>query len=371
MARKFLYIVALLIVLTLGALTVLRYWAGDLSTLAFVPTAPFEELQPLESGAYADPGMWLARPGLGADDASRFLPEGAAMEKTSLGAAVFFVHSTSYFDKGRWNAPLGDKEAREQAQAFVRDMASPFNRSADIWAPRYRQATVGAFLTDSPDADRALDAAYSDVLMAFERFVATIDPDRPIVLAGHSQGAFHLRRLIAERIGKSPVKKRIAAAYLVGWPISLAHDIPKMGLAACTGPDKPGCVVSWQTFAEPAETASVQKGGAMRGWLDGTQGDGRPFLCSNPLDGMAGGAAAADTNRGTLLREEDGGEATLAAGMVQARCNDEGILLIGDPPDLGHWVLPGNNYHVYDIPLFWADLRRDVAERVEAWKATH
>ncbi len=43
---------------------------------------------------------------------------------------------------------------------------------------------------------------------------------------------------------------------------------------------------------------------------------------------------------------------------VAARCDERGLLLIGDPPELGPYVLPGNNYHVYDIPLFWAEPAR-------------
>jgi hypothetical protein len=27
------------------------------------------------------------------------------------------------------------------------------------------------------------------------------------------------------------------------------------------------------------------------------------------------------------------------------------------------FILPGNNFHVYDIPLFWANLRADVERR--------
>ena len=59
---------------------------------------------------------------------------------------------------------------------------------------------------------------------------------------------------------------------------------------------------------------------------------------------------------------------SLVSGMVPARCGKDGFLLIGEPPELGPYVLPGNNYHVYDIPLFWANLRADVARRVAAWK---
>jgi len=32
-------------------------------------------------------------------------------------------------------------------------------------------------------------------------------------------------------------------------------------------------------------------------------------------------------------------------------------------------VLPGNNYHVYDIPLFWANTKADVARRVDAMQS--
>ena len=40
------------------------------------------------------------------------------------------------------------------------------------------------------------------------------------------------------------------------------------------------------------------------------------------------------------------------------------------PPAIGPYVMPGNNYHVYDIPLFWANLRADMARRVAAWEHT-
>ena len=59
--------------------------------------------------------------------------------------------------------------------------------------------------------------------------------------------------------------------------------------------------------------------------------------------------------------------ADLVPGAVPARCDERGLLLIGDPPRMGEGVLPGDNYHVYDIPLFWANVQQDVVERVRAW----
>ena len=158
----------------------------------------------------------------------------------SVAAAVFFIHPTSYFDRTRWNAPLADTTANTRAELFTRGLASPFNAAREVWAPRYRQATFGAFLSGKPAAAQALDAAYGDVLAAFDSFVAEADPALPIVLVGHSQGALHLMRLLKDRVAGTPLAGRVAAAYVVGWPVSLTHDLPAMGLPACSGPDGEG-----------------------------------------------------------------------------------------------------------------------------------
>ena len=74
-------------------------------------------------------------------------------------------------------------------------------------------------------------------------------------------------------------------------------------------------------------------------------------------------------NLGTLKPNADLTSGELVPGAVPARCDARGLLLIGDPPELGPYVLPGNNYHVYDIPLFWANLRQDVGAQGEGMAA--
>ena len=59
----------------------------------------------------------------------------------------------------------------------------------------------------SEDAQKALDLAYGDVAAAFDQFVKEAG-DRPIILAGHSQGALHLERLLREKIAGKPIAKR-------------------------------------------------------------------------------------------------------------------------------------------------------------------
>ena len=60
--------------------------------------------------------------------------------------------------------------------------------------------------------------------------------------------------------------------------------------------------------------------------------------------------------------------ATFVPGAVGAHC-DKGLLILDGPaPALGSFVLPGNNYHVYDYALFWGAIRRDAERRLAAWR---
>lgn len=400
MARKFLYLIAAIILVIFGFGVAYQLNPGWFGRVAFVPSTQFVEQAAAAPNAYDDPAMWFARPGL-ADDPADWRPpvEGQkeaiaakaedgklvgsvkAAEATAANAepakgdaAIFFVHPTSYYSKASWNAPLDDADANYRATLFMQGMASAFGDAGEVWAPRYRQATLGAFLaTDRVTAGKAIDAAYRDVEQAFDAFLAAAPKNKPIILAGHSQGALHLTTLLRNRIAGTPLAKRIVAAYVIGWPISRDTDMAALGLPACETPEEKGCILSWASFAEPADTSMVI------GAYDGTIGfDGRPragtrMLCTNPLTGIPDTAAGPDANIGTLKPSEGFKAGVLIAKKVGAKCDDDrGFLLIGDAEAAQKYapsyVLPGNNYHVFDITLFWANVRADVLRRLAAYE---
>jgi hypothetical protein len=366
LARKFLYLVAFLIMLTIAAAFAYRLFGAQLIRSAMVPTARFEAEPALAGSAYDAPGMWLARPDI-ARNPALWTPPGYR-PTTKPVAAVFFVHPTSYLNRARWNAPLDDAEANARAALFLRGQASAFNGIGAIWAPRYRQATFGAFLTESQAAIDARALAYRDVLAAFDAFLAQIGPDQPIILAGHSQGALHLTQLLHDRIAGTPLAQRVVAAYVIGWPVSITADLPALGLPACTTPEQTGCILSWQSFAEPADPSLILDAFDATSGFTGASRRGTPLLCTNPLTGTPDSTAPASANKGTLYPSADLASATIAAGRVGARCEGRGILSIGSPPELvGNYVLPGNNYHVFDYSLFWANVRADAERRVAAF----
>jgi hypothetical protein len=363
-ARRFLWVIAILTFLVVAAAITYRLAGDTLMRWALVPSVAFTAPPASETPDYAKLASWAAHPGL-PGDAARWAPAGYTAAPRP-GAAVFFVAPTVLTDRSRWNAALTDEP--ERLEAYLRNQASLFNSVGAIWAPRYRQATYGAFLTTKPDAQKALDLAYSDVLAAFDVFVAAQPKDTPIILAGHSQGSLHLLRLLKERVAGTPLAQRIVAVYIPGWPVSVTADLPALGLPACHIADETGCILTWQSFAEPAEYKAIRDVFDAGTGLTGAKRLGTEMLCVNPIEGVVTTTAAPPTaNFGALVPEKGGG--TLRPKTIGAACTPTGILSIGaPPPGFGEYVLPGNNYHVFDFPLFWANLRADAERRVDRFR---
>ena len=366
LARRFLYAIAAIIFLILGVAIVWTLFGDRMLRFAFVPRVAFSA--PPGAVDYADPANWVARPGK-TDDPSSYLPAGVTRTPPPR-VAVFFVAPTTYLARDRWNAPLDDSAASDRLHLFVASEASVFTAAGQVWAPRYRQATAGAFLTDQDAANRALAFAYADVERAFEAFLRAIPADEPILLAGHSQGSLHLVNLLARRVAGTPVARRIVAVYLGGWPVSVTADLPRLGLPGCTRAGQPGCIVAWQSFAEPADPALVTEVYNRTRGLTGAPRRDTPMLCVNPLTGVTG-AAPASANLGSLVPTADLSGGALMTRRVPARCDPTGLLLIGPEPEgYGAYVLPGRNFHVFDYALFWANLRADAAARAAAYLKT-
>ena len=365
-ARRFLAIIFVLTLIAVAAAFGIYQWGSRVLLSEATPRGHFRaghEVGP----DYASLASWIAQPTLRHDqDPSRWLPAGISLVKTGP-AEIFYIHPTTYLGTDHWNAPLNaDQDTEFRTNLFVESQASAFNNVGDIWAPRYRQAAYGSFLLRSKDAQQALDYAYGDVAAAFDEFVKQAG-SRPIILAGHSQGALHLVRLLREKIAGKPIARQIVAAYVVGWPISVAADLPALGLPACASPGEPRCILSWMSFREPANPDIIFHEWAKTKGLNGAGRRQRDVLCVNPISGAKDGAASPRDNPGMLVPTSDLNSATLQPQMIGAHCSNGLLIIDGMLPQLGPYVLPGNNYHVYDYALFWGAIRRDAAQRLAAW----
>ncbi len=371
--RLFLWLVAIAIVLVIIAGLVWRLAGDRLLASVLVPQGPFSASAAGPPPDFAQAVGWALRPGKTlADDPAAWRPPGAAPAVPG-DVAVFFVPPTVAFGRDGWNHRSDAVDVAQRLAGFLRIQASALADAGPLWAPHYRQAVLGSFLASDP-AERAAaraaqQLAYADVKAGFAAFVAAQAPDAPIILAGHSQGALHLMRLLAEEVAGTPLAARVVAAYLVGWPLSVSADLPALGLPACTARAQAGCIMAWQSFAEPADPSALIAAFAAEPGLAGQPRAGTAMLCVNPI---TGGGDAAAANPGSLVPSANLAAAQLVTPGVPARCDARGLLLIGEAPS-GYpaFVLPGNNFHVFDYALFWQAVRADVAARTTVWKAAH
>jgi Protein of unknown function (DUF3089) len=366
-ARRFLTLIFILTLVAVGGAFALYQFGDQVLVRMATPRGHYQEPAKGSGPDYSKAESWIARPDM-KDNPSKWVPEGDGFPASHmLQTATFYVHPTTYLERDRWNALLdsgGDPQRR--AQLFVQSQASAFNEDSEVWAPKYRQAAYGAFLLRTEDADMALNLAYRDVLAAFDEFLRR-NPNRPVFLVGHSQGSLHLLRLLKDR--KAALRGRLVAAYVVGWPVGISSDLPATGFPACSQAQQASCVMSWQSFKEPENVDLVTGAWVGTRGLTGGERERDDMLCTNPLTGTRDGAAPASANRGTLVPDGDLSNATVEPGRVGARCDNGFLLIDGDVPNLGPYVLPGNNYHVYDYALFWGSIRADAERRVAAWRA--
>ena len=364
-ARRFLIVILVLTLLTVaGAFAIFQFGQRVLISQA-TPKGRFEPAKAGGAPDYAKTENWLALEETPDNPANWHPSNDEPAMPFVRDARVFYVHPTTYLLTDRWNAPLQPDPATEsRTRVFVRSQASAFNTAGTVWAPRYRQAAYGAFLLKNADAQKALDFAFADVAAAFEQFLREVPPQSPIIIAGHSQGALHVSRLL-ERY-RAPINGRLVAAYVGGWPLGVTADLPAMGLPPCTRRDEAGCVLSWQTFGAPANPELI-----MDAW-EGTKGPTgvtrkrADMLCVNPQTGTRNGQAGAGPIGRRLEPSANLSDATLVPGIA-ASCED-GLLILASTPPLRGFVLPGNNYHVYDFALFWEDIRHDAESRIAAWR---
>jgi Protein of unknown function (DUF3089) len=141
---------------------------------------------------------------------------------------------------------------RETAVAVTQ--ASRFSQVCNVYAPVYRQITLGAL--DHPSRITLPDAllAYASVLSAFRDYLAHDNHGRGIVFIGHSQGASILIRLLQREVDDNPaLRKRLVSALVLGGNVTVRQGGTVGGdfahIPACTSATETGCVVAYSSFA--------------------------------------------------------------------------------------------------------------------------
>jgi hypothetical protein len=369
-AGIFLIIFATLIVLVVGGFL----WASanpiTILRLSFTPSTAIADEEFATVPDYSDQEMWAVYPGKTSTASDN--PDAIQIPGRLEGADVFYIYPTTYLNRASWNAPLDDAEAnRVVDQTVIKNQGSIFYPSGNIYAPKYRQATFGAFFDDTGQGEIAIERARSDVYAAFDHYINNINNDRPFIIAGHSQGALHTLHLLKDRINNSDLHKQLVAAYVIGWPVSLQEDLDTLeNIHACENPADTGCVISYQSFDAVGDTEVFAELYETSIGFSGNPRGRSQMLCTNPLNWKIGGKGSKEDNLGGVaLARFDAELSRPTPELTGAKCDDLGLLLITEPPqdDWTEYVMAGGNYHVYDYNLFYMNIRENAVVRTKAF----
>ncbi len=252
--------------------------------------------------------VWLCRPGLPKNPCAGSLETGIFSPGETLASTFtppanpdppvdcFYIYPTVSAE----TSLLSDLKIQSAETDVARYQAAYYQSVCKIYAPMYHSVTnVGApqqeAMTPAVQAEQ-----YDGVLDAWKYFLKHYSHGRPFVLIGHSQGAFVLRKLIAQQIDPNPtLRKRMLSAILAGGAVVVKQGSLIGGsfkhIPGCTSTSELGCVVSWSSFLGTPPVGAD--------WGDNTHSPtdgvgpvpaGDAILCTNPA-ALSGGSGVLES----------------------------------------------------------------------------
>jgi hypothetical protein len=397
--------------LVLGA--VLALAAGSLVGAASAQIAPAAAPDPTVAHAdYGNGALWLCRPDLKDNkckvdlDATIVKTDGSTKVEKYKAASdpkidCFFIYPTVSLDPG-WQS---DFAADKMEFDDIKIQFARFGAACRQFAPIYRQTTLTALRSSSggpqPTGERPPQGfgGFTDVVDAWNWYMAHENKGRGVVIIGHSQGAGLATRLIAQEVEGKPAQKQFISAIILGSAVGVPEGKDTGGsfkaIPLCHAEDQLGCVISYASFRDTnPPPAATRFGKAPNGMIAActnpanlASGKGTPdsyFLTKGFLNGSGGTTQPAWANPEPKISTPF----VKAPGLVSTQCVNKGgfsyleMHVNADPKDKRTDELAGEviratgpdltwGLHLIDVDHSMGDLVRIVGKQGAAWSKAH
>jgi hypothetical protein len=259
-------------------------------------------LAALALGAFAAPAgaakppatQWLCRPGAASNPctpgtkttiftpAGKRVGVGAVPSAGRPGIDCFYVYPTVSDQK----QPIATRAIDPEERSIALYQAARYSSVCRVFAPMYRQTTLQGLFQGGGGVVNT--AGYADVRQAWRTYLRKYNHGRGVVIIGHSQGTFLLRRLIAREIDGKAVSRRLVSAVLLGGNVLVRQGSDSGGdfrhIRACRSARQLGCVVAFSTFDQSVPPNAI---------FGRTTAKGMAVLCTNPAR-LRGGSGLLD-----------------------------------------------------------------------------
>lgn len=321
-------------------ITLVLFFTLSIQSCIITPSAFKAEEQPAAPD-YSNEKNWCALPFR--KDYADIIPKSETWTNDSLKKVdVFYVYPTLYLYGKTWNANLKNKQLNKYIDKYLLQyQATAFNQVGRIYSPRYRQARITSYLDTTGSGEKALDFAYEDVKKAFQYYLKHYNHNRPIIIASHSQGTTHCRKLIKEFFDTPEKKKQLVCAYIIGYEVdSTTYEV----LTPCKDAKETNCFLTWSSFKYTFEGT-------------GLKSHTRNKMSVNPITwkmdttlAYGEGGILFNLNR----KQHYKSEVHVSENNLWVKTNAPFFKRI-------------RNLHALDYNLFWFDIRKNAALRVETY----
>ncbi len=178
-----------------------------------------------------------------------FLADTTGAKAENPPADVFFISPTACL--GRYEPYFLDLSNQKEKTALakvIRMEKGIYDRNSRFFAPYYRQAGFEVYSFGEDFREECLRDAHQDVEDAFQYYMEHYNDGRPLIIAGFSQGADHVLRLLKAHATDARVTGRLIAAYAIGWTIT-AEEMAKYPQLHFAGrADDTGVIVAFKNY---------------------------------------------------------------------------------------------------------------------------
>lgn len=279
---------------------------------------------------------------------------------------VFYLYPTVWYGEGTnkdFVCPIDFKPMRENATNALISQSTIFEEVGNIYAPFYRQADA-LYILDTNNNIKNKEKYFNDIpkkdaLAAFDYFIKNFNNNKPFILMGHSQGAMMIKEILKDYFKTNEnLNNRLVAAYIIGYSVT-TNDLEKNPhLKFARSEYDTGVIISYNT------ESSIFNG-------------------YNPT--LLEGAIAINPITWTLEEDEATKEKSLGScffagtnynivkNFASAKVDKKRGVIKCDSINADDFYIDGmfekGNYHVYDIALYYNDLKENARKRVGAfWK---
>ena len=278
-------------------------------------------------------------------------------EKENLKADVFYIYPTLLTDNKNdsWNSNIKDPSQNNVVRNIaIRYQASAWANAGRIYSPLYRQVHYRSFYEPytSNGGKKAGEIAYDDIRRAFIFYLEKFNQGRPIIIAGHSQGAYHCKTLLKEFFDGKELQNQLVAAYIPGTRV----DINEFNtIHALKDPVDVKGYLSWNTFRINKKPKKGRHP-AHFSWK-------KNQFVTNPIKWDESRSGSIEEHKGLLFYDQK-----IYPNSVDIVIYD-GLLWSSVPKGIKGSLLLKliKNYHFGDVNLFWKDISENAKKRVESF----